>query len=241
MNLPIRQIGSLAKRIFRVLQGREHLWLAEIDLHKETLGNSGANWCIAPDLLNEASVVYSFGVGHDVSFDLELIAKFGLTVHAFDPSPRCLEWVKQQSLPSRFVLHEVGIGKIDGVQLFQAPAMASSVSFSMMRDGHFKTQGIELPLSRLSTIMESLNHDHVDLLKLDIEGSEYEVIEDLLLSKLKVKQLLVEFHHSQRLGDLRETNEAVLKLKGAGYRIFNVSITGAEISFCREGAPGIQT
>ena len=47
--------------------------------------------------LNPDSVVYSFGFGEDLSFEIGLAARYGVTVHLFDPSPRAMEhflWVR---------------------------------------------------------------------------------------------------------------------------------------------------
>jgi FkbM family methyltransferase len=52
-----------------------------------------------------------------------------------------------------------------------------------------------LEVRRLQTIFQSLGHKHVDVLKMDIEGSEYEVIDDLCDLHLRIDQVLVEFHH----------------------------------------------
>ena len=40
--------------------------------------------------------------------------------------------------------------------------------------------------------MRELGRDHIDVLKMDIEGSEYGVLEDVLY--LDIRQLLVEVH-----------------------------------------------
>jgi hypothetical protein len=39
-------------------------------------------------------VVFSFGVANDIRFDTGVIDHFGCTVHAFDPTPRWVEWIK---------------------------------------------------------------------------------------------------------------------------------------------------
>lgn len=44
--------------------------------------------------------------------------------------------------------------------------------------------------------MKELSHSVIDILKIDIEGSEYDVIEDLINSKIRPKELLNEFHHT---------------------------------------------
>ena len=92
---------------------------------------------------------------------------------------------------------------------------------------------IQAPVHRLMTIMEMLGHDHIDVLKMDIEGAEYGVIADLLSCNIRVDQLLVEFHHRWPELGLQKTKRAIRELNRAGYQIFNVSLNGEEYSFLR--------
>jgi FkbM family methyltransferase len=41
--------------------------------------------------------------------------------------------------------------------------------------------------------MEQLGHDRIDLLKIDIEGAEYKVIESILADKLDIRVICVEY------------------------------------------------
>jgi hypothetical protein len=43
--------------------------------------------------------------------------------------------------------------------------------------------------------MRKLQHKKIDLMKIDVEGSEYEIVEDMIRSQIKPQQLLIEFHH----------------------------------------------
>ena len=78
-----------------------------------------------------------------------------------------------------------------------------------------------------------LGHTQIDLLKIDIEGAEYEVLEGLLESPIKPGQLLVEFHHRFPGIGVERTAEIIRKLRKAGYKIFAISETGREVSFLR--------
>jgi len=84
--------------------------------------------------------------------------------------------------------------------------------------------------------MLELGHDHIDLLKMDIEGAEYTVIENLVRERVDIRQLLVEFHHHYRHIDgmsAERTKEAVQKLNRAGFKIFHLSPSGEEYSFIK--------
>jgi hypothetical protein len=88
---------------------------------------------------------------------------------------------------------------------------------------------------RLGSILGKLGHQRVDLLKLDIEGAEYSVIQDLVKEAIPIDQLLVEFHHRWMKDSdaVQLTVEALNTLAGAGFELFNISPAGLEYSFIR--------
>lgn len=232
----VRNPLKILKRATLVIQGRD-LW-QKVQLHRETvhLGNYGAAWTICPRNLSEHSVVYSVGVGEDISFDLELIKRFAVNVHAFDPTPRSIAWLAGQNLPAKFSFQALGVADYDGIARFSPPRNPEHVSHTMLGNNN-SSAVIEAPVQRLSTIMKSLGHDKIDLLKMDIEGAEYAVLEDLLASRLRVHQLLVEFHHRLPQIGARKTKDIIKKLNLGGYQIFSVSPSGEEFSFCNVSAP----
>ena len=201
--------------------------------NKSTLGNKGAQWAICTELINKDSIIYSFGVGTDVSFDLEMINKFGVNIHAFDPTPKSIEWIKQQVLPEKFNFHPIGIAAFDGEVEFTLPDNPNFVSGSI--DNLLGTQGekIKVPVKDLISIMKSLSHNHMDILKMDIEGAEYDVIDDMIASNLDIKQILVEFHHRFPNIGVKKTKDTIKKLNNFGYRIFHISNNGEEYSFIK--------
>lgn len=66
--------------------------LARSDMSR--LGTDYGGWTIPDDLIDPAWVCYCGGVGDDISFDLAFIERFGCSVHAFDPTPSSIEYVK---------------------------------------------------------------------------------------------------------------------------------------------------
>jgi FkbM family methyltransferase len=199
------------------------------------LGNLDADWCICPDGLGPRSVLYSFGVGEEISFDLAMIERFGLTVHAFDPTPRSVEWLQRQRLPGRFLFHPYGLAKVNGELKLYTPENPRHVSYSVVPEPGWTSNPIAMPVHRLDTVAEMLGHRKLDILKMDIEGAEYEVIEDLARSKVEVSQLLVEFHHIHKKRVTKQaTAKAIRQLNELGYRVFYISVSGAEYSFIRQ-------
>lgn len=226
-----RRIFRRARRVARVMVGTDLYTRPQLRCPKLRLGNEGTSWCICPTGLSENSTVYSFGVGEDISFDLALIERFCLRVHAFDPTPRSGAWLAAQKRPEKFIFHAYGVGPQDGNIVFYPPENPNFVSYTMIKRGASSGEAVEAPVHRLSTIQGLLGHESIDLLKIDIEGSEYEVIADLIATRVKVGQLLVEFHHRWREIGVEKTKRAIETLNQAGFRVFDVSSDGSEYSF----------
>lgn len=225
-----KSAGQSLKRLIRVALGEE-IW--ESGLYRcETLclGNAGANWCVCPTSITNESTVYSVGVGTDISFDLELIRRFRVRVDAFDPTPKSIAWLSAQRLPREFIFHPYGVAGVDGICKFSPPRDPNHVSHTTLkRDGTGPI--LDLRVARLCTIMGMLEHSRIHILKMDIEGAEYEVIGDMLSTGIRPYQLLVEFHHRWSEIGIERTRQAVLALKQSGYKIFHISRSGEEYSF----------
>jgi FkbM family methyltransferase len=220
------------KRAFHILRGRDLCQRKQLHRDSICLGSAGASWCVCPHGLSASSIVYSMGVGEEISFDLELIRRFGVRVHAFDPTPRSIEWLAKQSLPGNFLFHPYGVAGFDGHAKFLPPVNPAHISHTLV-ERQTPWPAMEVPVRRLCSIMQELGHQRIDLLKMDIEGAEYAVLKDLLASRISVHQLLVEFHHRWPEIGVEETRQAIRDLNSAGYRIFDVSPSGEEYGFLR--------
>ena len=195
-----------------------------------TLGSSYGGWSIVLQFLNSRSIVYSVGVGEDISFDIALIRKFNLKVHAFDPTPRSIAWIKSIKPPRAFRLHNLALSNKDGREKFYIPQNKSHVSHTL-KNNTLGSDYIIVKTKRLVSIMQQLKHTQLDVLKLDIEGSEYDVIPDMLSSKIFPKQLLVEFHHHFHSIKIKNTLDIIRLLKKNNYYSFHISPSKHEFSF----------
>ena len=175
--------------------------------------------------------MYTFGVGDDISAEYELIRVIGLRIYAFDPTPKTVEWMKTRELPGSLSFKPFGIADYDGVAHFLPPPEQSHVSHTMVPRADRSGQSVDLPVRRLRTFMEECGHNRLDVLKMDIEGEEYSVIDDILSSQIEIDQILIEFHHRWPEIGLERTKRCVKQLREAGFRIFHISSTGEEYSF----------
>jgi FkbM family methyltransferase len=152
---------------------------------KVTLGVL-SQWTIVTRGLRPDAVIYSGGVGEDITFEQELIRRFGVKIHIFDPAP--------------VAARTLALASVDGL-LFKPVGLAASTTGGFSIGGGtasstwLKAGGSEtLPCTSLAREMKINGHDSIDLLKIDIEGFEYEVLESCLAEQIQIKQLCVEFH-----------------------------------------------
>jgi FkbM family methyltransferase len=218
-------------RTFRKLTGAI-LHAPDIEVAKETIGNAYAAHAVLRDSLDAQSIVYSFGVGEDVSFDLGLVERYGCTVNAFDPTAHSLAWARAHVDHLLWKLHPIGVAAEDGEADFTTLARKVHVSLFRAYNGAIDGEPAQVAVRSLPTIMRELSHDRIDLLKMDVEGGEYEVLHAMLETSLRPGQIVVTFHHRMYGYTSASTNEAVAALRQNGYCLFHVSDTGREYSFC---------
>ena len=217
------------KLFLKRISGKE-LWLRP---EVEYAVQKSDSWKYIPGLLGEDSIVYSLGVGDLIDFDLDLIAEHGVTVHAFDPTPFADEWVTGQALPEKFVFHPWAAAGEDGtLRLYRRVSTRGKRSQVMWTaDGNAGDADdfIDAPAYTVGTIMQKLGHARVDLLKIDVEGAEYDILAGL--RDALPQQVLVEYHHRFPGIGTRRTAESIAAMRNLGYRIFGISETGREICF----------
>ena len=188
----------------------------------EHFGTEYGGYHLDASLLHCDSVIYSVGIGEDISFDRALIEQFGVQVEAFDPTPKVKDWLAGQILPQQFHFHDHGIADFDGEAVFYLPARAYWVSHSLVATPQFSRKSRQVSMKRLKTVMQELGHRVIDVLKMDVEGAEYGVLEDMLREKIPVRQLLVEFHHRFSVIGTQKTRRVLARLQESGMRICHV-------------------
>ncbi|XP_071535230.1 uncharacterized protein [Panulirus ornatus] len=146
--------------------------------------------CHDPNLYpdNDYCMVYSFGVGHDFTFDMQ-IDKFGCQVFAFDSDLYHSHYPTY--ITERLTFYKVRVGTYF--------LKATQYQLHDMAAGPFVVEYWPIP-----AIMAKLGHTHHQLhyLKLDIEGDEWTVLEKSLFQTdilEGTQQLALEVH----LDDLR--------------------------------------
>lgn len=213
----------------------------------ERLGTTYGGWIIPEGMLNPASTVYLVGAGEDVSFDAAVAGKYGCAVQIVDPTPRAVAHVQQlqnsiragadmplsntpsgkyPSYPPEMAdllhMHPIGLWSETTTLRFFKPENEAHISHSLVNLQKTE-QFIEVPVCRLSELMRTNGHTHIDLLKIDIEGAEYTVLKTVLEDKIPVNVLCIEYDesHANHLdgGYIGRIEASLQSLVQAGFRV----------------------
>lgn len=182
-------------------------------------GNDYCGWNIPRDSLNSGSVVVDIGLGEDISFTLSVMEKYGCAAHGFDPTPRAIDYISRQA-PSRFVMHPVGVAAKRGPADFYLPNEEAHVSGSLALAEHVGLKKLRVELISLGDVFEQVGCQRIDLLKLDIEGAEYDLLASDDFGRLasRIGIICVEFHHRWEIFGPGSTANAVKTLNKHGFR-----------------------
>jgi FkbM family methyltransferase len=178
------------------------------------LGTAYGSWIMPGDVIDSSWNCYLAGAGGDVSLDLELVRRYGVTTRSFDPVLDYVERaVREGRDEPRFSAHHAAIAVADGPVRMQIThdAESQSVSGARLYDSH---SFVEVPGRSLRSLMAELGDERIDLLKLDIEGSEYQLLPSLDLDGLGVKVLAVQLHHN---GSVKAARRLMSALDEQGY------------------------
>ncbi|WDF67784.1 FkbM family methyltransferase [Sphingobacterium oryzagri] len=206
----------------------------EYKASKQWYGSDYGGFYVHPDALTKDAIVYSFGIGQDISFDRQIIARHDCQVFGFDPTPKSINWVASQDIPDNFNFYPYGLGVKTEEVKFHLPKNKDHVSGSifdhrLVCDDDY----VSVPLKSFSDILKETGHKYIDVLKMDIEGSEYVVIDSILAAGIPIKQLLLETHERFFEDGTEKGKQFFKTLHAYGYRIFAISDTYQEISLIK--------
>jgi len=222
----------------------------------EKLGTNYGGWVIPKQIqLTENSLIYSIGVGEDISFDLLIQDKYNSNIVLIDPTKRAKihyeeikkyyktqiynfsgdiqkdyeDNIKNLNIDfSKITYNEIGVWDEKTELKFYKQINKSYVSQSLI-NGMFTNEYDIVKVDTLKNIMEKNNHTKIDLLKMDIEGAEIKVLNDMLNNNIFPEYLCIEFDLYLKGKDrLGKTQNLINRLLSNNYKILendNMNIT----------------
>ena len=198
--------------------------------------------------LDSNSIIYSGGVGEDISFDLLLNSTYDSNIFLIDPTKRALKHYEEvQSYfntkspiftgdiqkdyistiknckPdfSKFKFINKGLWFEKDSLKFYKPVNEKYVSHTLI-EKMYSTNYEIVRVDSIKNIMAEMNHTHIDCLKLDIEGSEIAVLKQMVEDKIYPTIICVEFDLRLKNVDYKdETEEIINALNKVGYKMLD--------------------
>jgi len=143
---------------------------------------------IWPAPLTKDSVVVDAGA-HRGEFSAEIIRRFGCQCHLVEANPRLVETLIVARAES---ITTAALGARDGRGMLH---VSENPEATGLFDAGSSTTSVEVETISLATLMQRLGITEIDILKLDIEGAEFDLIAstpDQILQR--INQITVEFH-----------------------------------------------
>jgi FkbM family methyltransferase len=163
------------------------------------------------------------------------------TIVSFEPDPETFQQLNRNILINNFqdvTTHNLALSTTDGTTKFYISSDPGSLIMSLNRertqdvekDSAARTQEVEVVTARLSDYVDS----QVDLLKIDVEGAEQSVFDELMASGkiTQFKEIIMEYHH--KIGSEKSKLSVMLALlEKAGFEyqmdVINMPINRKEV------------
>jgi len=195
----------------------------------ERLGTKyGGWWVFAPAIVRKPLLV-DCGLGKDISFPAAFLERFGGRVVGIDPNPAAIEYSRAHC-PRGMEVRGEAFWTEPGKQLTfhlprpldELPEGADGVSGSLLATHSYAGPGtLSVRTTSLVEVLSQCESRECDVLKLDIEGAEYAVLDALCRTGeiRRARQLLVEFHHHCTDHTIEDTLNAISRIEASGFSL----------------------
>ena len=184
----------------------------------QPLGSDYGYWVVPVDWIDSSWTCYCVGAGGDITFERELLARYSPTVRSFEPDEDYVGRIEiSPEHAARFSAYQMAITPANGPIRMQRTHIPGSRSLSPVH--LYDTEDyVEVPGRSLRSLMEEFGDDRVELLKVDVEGGEYDLVPTLDLAAMGVRVFCIQLHHT---GTVRDARSLVEGIRDQGFRYVN--------------------
>jgi FkbM family methyltransferase len=195
----------------------------------ERLGTRYGGWWLFAPAVGGDPLLIDCGLGKDISFPSAFLRRFGGRVIGIDPNPEAIAYSQAHCPPGMEVRDAAFWSQAGGEISFylprpaaELPKGADGVSGSLLASHSYASDAKRsVPTTSLVEVLSQVGRDECDVLKLDIEGAEYAVLEALCADGTvrRARQLLVEFHHHCTDYGFEDTLRVAQRIEASGFRL----------------------
>lgn len=196
----------------------------------QALGSDYGYWVVPVDWIDSSWTCYCVGAGGDITFERELLTRYSPTVRSFEPDEDYVGRIEVSPEDAEhFSAYQIAITPADGPIRMQRTHIPGSRSLSPVH--LYDTEDyVEVPGRSLRSLMEEFGDDSVELLKVDVEGGEYELVPTLDLAGIGVRVFCIQLHHT---GTVRDAKALLAGVHEQGFRLVNYD-EAVRLTFVRD-------
>jgi FkbM family methyltransferase len=145
--------------------------------------------------LDRDSLVFDVG-GFEGNWCAEISARYSPAIFVFEPVKEFYEKLaKRFERNNKIKVFQYGLSGRDGQAEIAVMSESSSV-FRTTSKVHENSEKQKINLKNVNSFIQENNIEHIDLLKVNIEGGEYELLQSLIGSGAvnKIENIQVQFH-----------------------------------------------
>jgi len=175
-------------------------------LHKTNLVRIGKDndggYLIGEESINNTKILQSFGVNDDWSFEEDFFNRTNAQIYCYDPTVDWKFWVKRllRDLKNVLLFRKKNLKELSDIFIYFKYLKFFNNSKKVHLKKFISPIGIELPnlnqndIIDINTLVRNQNDKNI-FFKIDIEGSEYRILDQLIKHHNCMTGLVIEFHN----------------------------------------------
>lgn len=159
--------------------------------------NHDGGYVVDSSIIENCNILITFGLGPDWSFELDYIKKNDdVKIYMYDYSVSSLPYIKDLiKYFRRFITFRTKYKSVSDRMGY----LKNYLSFFKIKNVNFFKEKITFPVKEkidadIDKVFSRIPHNEKVVLKSDIEGSEYEVIDQIVSYSDRIEMLIFEFH-----------------------------------------------
>lgn len=178
--------------------------------------------------INQDSTVVDVGCANDPDFSIHIMNTHKAKCFGVDPTRKHFPDLKEveNKFNGKFVHLPFAVGAKAGKLTFHESKINHSGSLLTDHSNVVNDDTISYDVDVLSIeeLKAKVGVDQINILKLDLEGAEYQLLEDIRAENLNgIEQIFVEFHHHCiEKYSIKDTNKYVKKIESLGFQSFTI-------------------
>lgn len=190
-------------------------------------GTQYGGWTIDFDSIKDGDVIIDAGLGEDLSFDIDILKEKNIKIIGVDPTIKSHIYVEKLNLPNLLLIKKAVHQENDiSIKIYKNNNPEWVSESSNPEHNNVSTENFyEVDTVSLDFLIKKYQPS---LVKLDIEGTEYDVLKQCV----GVKQICVEFHHIQlKNKNYQDTIDLIEFFKQNNYQVIHSTNNHQEVTF----------